>query len=232
MNAVPRKADDHWWLLGLLALLFAGFWPSFFRRLWAGDLAHTLHGFTASGWVLALATQSWLISRGQRAWHRRVAVAGILVAMASIMTAAPMIPAMLRSSRGTDFATWGMRLAFYDTVTLGWFAGLVAVGLSNVRRPALHQRCLLATAVLALPPGLSRLLARPPIGMDFGWSVHASFWTADALLLWLWWRDRRAGVGETTPYVATLALLVLVELVLAPAAASETWRTITAGLVP
>lgn len=232
MNAALRKADDHWWLLGLLALVLAGFWPSFFRRLWAGDLAHTLHGFTASGWVLALAAQSWLISRRLRQWHRRLAVAGILLAMASIMTAAPMIPAMLRASRGTGFATWGLRLALYDTVTLAWFAGLVATGLANVRRPALHQRCLLATAALAIPPALSRLLARPPIGMDFGWAVHASFWAADALLAWLWWRDRRAGDGETAPYAATLALLVAVELVLAPAAASETWRAITAGLVP
>ena len=232
MHAVARKPDHHWWLLGVLALVVAGFWPSFFRRLWAGDLAHTLHGFTASGWVLALAVQGWLISRGLRVWHRRVAAAGILMAMGCVTAAVPMIPAMLGSSRGTGFATWGLRLAFFDTVTLAWFAGLVAVGLANVRRPALHQRCLLATASLALPPGLSRLMARPPVGMDFGWAVHASFWVTDALLLWLWWRDRRAGVEEAAPYLATAVLLLALELVLAPAGDSATWRAIAAVLAP
>ena len=55
-------------------------------------------------------------------------------------------------------------------------AVLLATGLANIRRPALHQRCLLATAPLAIPPGVSRLLAHPPLGMDFGWALHASFW--------------------------------------------------------
>ncbi len=232
MSVVPRKADDHWWLLGILVFLVAGFWPSFFRHLWAGDLAHTLHGLTATGWVLALTGQSWLISRHQRVWHRRVAVIAILMAIGSIITAAPMIPAMVRSSRGTDFATWAMRLSVYDTVTLAWFAGLLAVGLANIRRPALHQRCLLATAALAIPPGLSRLLARPPIGMDFGWAVHVSFWIANGLLLWLWWRDRRAGVKETTPYATTVALIVALEITIAPIAASAAWTAIAAALAP
>ncbi|HQY28133.1 MAG TPA: hypothetical protein PK787_05020 [Burkholderiaceae bacterium] len=92
-----RARDDHWWLLGVLVVVVAGFWPSLFRHLRAQDLPHTLHGFTATAWLVGLIGQSWLISRGERGWHRRVALAMVPMAVAMIVTSLPMMVAILRS---------------------------------------------------------------------------------------------------------------------------------------
>lgn len=43
----------HWGFLAALAAIVAGFWPSFFRSLDGGDTSHTVHGVTATLWVLA-----------------------------------------------------------------------------------------------------------------------------------------------------------------------------------
>jgi len=72
----PRSVSyghAHWYFLAALAATLAGFWPSFFRHLGAADFWHSLHGITATLWIVGLATQSWLMSRGRVRWHRRVA---------------------------------------------------------------------------------------------------------------------------------------------------------------
>jgi hypothetical protein len=59
-RAAPSYAHAHWYFLGALAAIVAGFWPSFFRPLGGGSPWHTIHGITATLWVVALVTQGWL----------------------------------------------------------------------------------------------------------------------------------------------------------------------------
>lgn len=61
--AARSHAHAHWYFLAALAVIVAGFWPSFFRPLGAGSFGHSIHGVTATLWIVALAVQSWLISR-------------------------------------------------------------------------------------------------------------------------------------------------------------------------
>lgn len=68
-------------MTGLLVLTTLGFWPSFVTRLGSHDLAHTAHGMVSFGWMVLLIGQAWLIERRQRAWHRRVAMLGIPLAL-------------------------------------------------------------------------------------------------------------------------------------------------------
>ncbi len=44
----------HWYVLAALAAIVAGFWPSFFKPLGTGSLAHSVHGVTATLWVVAV----------------------------------------------------------------------------------------------------------------------------------------------------------------------------------
>jgi hypothetical protein len=68
----------HWYLLAAFAVVIAGFWPTFFRPLGAATPLANIHGVTSSLWYVGLILQAWLITNGQRAWHRRVA-RGILL---------------------------------------------------------------------------------------------------------------------------------------------------------
>jgi len=224
LTAVPAKArDDHWWLLFVLAVVVAGFWPSLFRHMRAQDIPHSLHGFTATGWLVGLIGQAWLISRGERGWHRRVALAMIPMAIAMIVTSMPMMTSILRAGMAQPgFQPLARELVVIDVVSLLMFTGLLSVGLANVRRPALHRRALPATAMLAIPPALARLLAGPIVGLPFPVALHASFFLPYGLLAWLIWRDRRDGVRDAV-YPVTLTLLVALQLTMAPVSTTAWW---------
>ena len=91
----PSYRHAHWWFLAALAAIVAGFWPSFFRPLGAGDWWHTVHGITATGWVVTLIVQSALMSRGLVRWHRRVAIVALFVLLPLLVVSAlHMIAAM------------------------------------------------------------------------------------------------------------------------------------------
>lgn len=224
-NAKAR--DDHWWLLLVLTVVVAGFWPSLFRHMRAQDVAHSLHGFTATGWLVGLIGQAWLVSRGQRIWHRRVALAMIPTAIAMIVTAVPMMRSILRAGlANADFQPLARELVVIDVHSLLVFTGLLSVGLANVRRSALHRRALPATAMLAIPPALSRLLAGPLVGMPFPIALHGCFALPYGLLGWLIWRDRRDGVSDRV-YPVTLALIAALQVSMGPVSTTAWWIALT-----
>jgi hypothetical protein len=227
----PAPVAEHWWLLLVLVSVVAGFWPSFFNRLRAQDLSHSLHGFIATGWLLGLILQSWLIGRRERTWHRRVAMAMIPMAIAMIVTAVPMIQAILRTGQQQPgFQPIARMLVMYDVSTLLLFTGLLSLALVSVRQPAVHRRALSATALVAIPPALARFFNGPLIGLDFTVSLHASFVLGYLILAWLIFDDRRRGVRDRV-YPGTLAAIVGIEFLMAPVSTTAAWITFTDTLI-
>jgi len=222
---------EHWWLLLVLVSVVTGFWPSLFKHLRAQDVSHSLHGFTATGWLLGLILQSWLIARGGRAWHRRVAMGMIPMAIAMIVTSVPMIQAILRTGQQqAGFQPIARMLVAYDVATLLLFTGLLSLALANIRRPAVHRRALSATALLAIPPALSRFFNGPLIGLDFMVALHASFVLGYVILGWLIIADRRRGVRDRV-YPVTLAALAGIELLMSPVSTTAAWIAFTDVLI-
>lgn len=218
---------DHWWLLASLGVVVLGFWPSFFRSLRAQDLAHTLHGFTASGWLVGLVLQAWLIDRGERAWHRRVAQVMIAMAVAMIVTSIPMMESILRGGMANPgFRPLARMLVVYDVTALVLFTALLSVALANVRRAAIHRRALGATAMLAIPPALARFLSGSLVGLPFMTGLHASFWLGNAIMLWLILRDRRDGVRDVV-WPVVLGCMIALELYMGPVSRTAWWAAFT-----
>ena len=214
---------DHWWLLASLGVVVLGFWSSFFRSLRAQDLAHSLHGFTASGWLIGLVLQAWLIDRGARAWHRRVAQVMIAMAVAMVVTSIPMMVAILRGGlANAGFRPLARMLVVYDVTALVLFTALLSDALANVRRPAVHRRALAATAMLAIPPALARFLSGSLVGLPFLTGLHASFWLGNAIMVWLIVRDRRDGVRDLV-WPTVLASMLALELFMAPVSRTAWW---------
>lgn len=226
----PSYQHAHWYFMASLAAIVAGFWPSFFRPLGAGDFAHSLHGITATLWVVALAVQSYLMSRGLVRWHRRVAYGALLLLLPVLVASAlKMVAVMFANPDMPPFLP--PLLAFIDLPSVAFLLVLVALALRNVRTPAAHKRFMSATVLLGFPPALTRLYAR--VGaphVDFMAALHGSLVTVEVILVALIASDRRAGESRLA-YPLALAFFVVVHALMLPVAASEAWRSLMAWYV-
>jgi len=212
----------HWYFLAALIAILAGFWPSFVRPLGTGSTWHTVHGITATLWVVALIVQSWLISRGMRVWHRRVALAALALLPVLWMTALYMVQVMHTNPQMPPFLP--PLLAFIDLPSIVFMAVLVTLALRNVRRPAAHKRFMAATVLLAFPPALTRLYARvlaPHV--DFMQALHGSFLTVEVILIALIIGDWRSGQRHLA-YPLSLVFFVAVHVLMEPVARSDSWQ--------
>jgi len=213
----------HWYLLAALAAIVAGFWPSFFQPLTGGSTWHTVHGVSATGWVVALIVQSWLMARGLRVWHRRVAWVALAMLPVMIGSALHMVQVMQHNASMPPFLP--PLLSFIDLPSIAFLIVLVTLALLNVRRPAAHKRFMVATILLAFPPALTRLYARvlaPHV--DFMQALHGSFLTVELILIALIIGDHRAGQRHLA-YPLSLVFFVVVHVSMGPVASSETWQS-------
>ena len=143
--------------------VFAGFAPTYYLRAWyqstpLGGLRH-LHGVVFTAWVLLFLSQSTLISAGRVGLHRRLGVAGAV--LAALVVVVGTTTAIVQASEGRSplgvpplsfFA-----VPFFDMVV---FTGLAATGLWHRRRTDIHKRLMtLATISLLAAP-----IARLPFG--------------------------------------------------------------------
>jgi len=212
----------HWYLLAALAAIVAGFWPSFFLPRTGGSTWHTVHGLSATGWVVALILQSWLMARGLRVWHRRVAWVALAMLPVMVLSALRMVQVMQHNAAMPPFLP--PLLSFIDLPSIAFLILLVTLALLNVRRPAAHKRYMVATVFLAFPPALTRLYARvlaPHV--DFMQALHGSFLTVEVILIALIIGDSRSGQRHRA-YPLSLVFFVAVHLAMGPVASSEAWR--------
>lgn len=221
--SVPSYARAHWWFTAALAAIVAGFWPSFFRPMGTGEWWHTLHGITATGWVVTLIVQSGLMSRGLVRWHRGVAMVALFVLLPLLVVSALyMIAAMAVNPGMPPFLP--PLLAYIDFPSLAFLLVLVGLALRNIRTPEAHKRFMSATVLLAFPPALTRLYARLGEGViSFPQALHLSFATVYLVLLALMLHDRRVG-QKRLAYPLSLAFFVLVQATMGPVAATGAWQ--------
>ncbi|MCB9885040.1 MAG: hypothetical protein H6838_06080 [Planctomycetes bacterium] len=215
----------HWFLLVALAAIVAGFWPSFFASMGAGDFAHTLHGVSATLWVCALVLQSWLIAHHHRQWHRRVAWGALVLLPVLVGSGLQMVQRMLVNTRMPPALP--PLLSWIDVCSLTFLLLLVGLGLANVRRPAAHVRLMCATVLLGLPPALTRLYARlfaPQV--DFMAALHGSFVTVELACAALIVADLRAGRRHLA-WPLSLLFAGSVHASMGAVATSETWLDFT-----
>jgi hypothetical protein len=224
----PRRPADyryaHWYFLAALAAIIAGFWPSFFQPMGARTAGHNVHGVTATLWIVALAVQSALISRGNVIWHRRVARGAIILVPVLTLSALHMIRVMLLSPMPAELSNL---LAFIDFASLVFLVLLVATGLNHYRTPQAHKRYMAATVLLAFPPALTRLYAFGlPLGLDLLPALHASFVTVHVVLIALIVSDHRNGIRRAA-YPISLAFFVLLQAVMLRVSVSPWWTAVT-----
>jgi hypothetical protein len=212
-------AHAHWYFLAALGAIVAGFWGSFFSPTAPRDLVHTVHGVTATLWILLLAGQSFLMSRGQVVWHRRVARGAFLLMPVMLVSAVHIVRFMIVNA--TIPAPIGPMLAFFDLPSVAFTAVCFGLGLANTRRPIAHKRFMAATVLPGLSPALARLfqtLGSP----SFFFALHASLAVVHVVLVALIVSDWRNGVRERA-YPLALTCFVALHLMLVPVGMSAWW---------
>jgi hypothetical protein len=175
----------------LLGLVVVGFAPTLYLRALfpvPPIPPHLyLHGSILTTWFLWLVSQTWLVRTGRTAQHRRMGVAGAIVA-AAVTFAGPMASFGLISRVRAAGVPWdadmsgllgpqmqGVKmLDFFSGVIWGnffsiaIFAALVWSAVILRRRPQAHKRLMLLASIAIIAPALGRISRIPYLGGEAG----------------------------------------------------------------
>ncbi|GAC1636577.1 MAG: hypothetical protein NVS9B14_15580 [Candidatus Acidiferrum sp.] len=158
----PRGRYFYFLIAILVALLvFIGFARTFFlNSIFAKrDLSalYVVHGIVFTSWILLFITQTWLVASDRIAVHRRLGVAGVVLAAAMIVVG---MAIALHAAR-YGFQTPGLppplvffAVPFFDILV---FAVLVGFALYYRHTPDTHKRLMLVAAISMLPPAIARI---------------------------------------------------------------------------
>ena len=176
----------------MVAIVFAGFWPSYYGPLLQGTaerpLVVHLHGAVFIGWMALLMTQAALSWRGRVQMHRQVGRWGIaygflVLTMGVIVgVAAPVIH--VQTGEWTRDRAAGFLLVTFGDMVL--FGSLFVAAVVYRRKPEIHKRLMLGATVALLFAAIGRLqlIDRVPL-------VAAGVWLSPLLIGMAYdWRTR------------------------------------------
>lgn len=173
----PITTYDRHFYSGMAVLMaltvFTGFAPSYYLRLPGGSavtitggtvtpLLH-LHGVLFTGWVLFFLVQTTLVARRNIARHRRLGIAGVVLAAAMVVVG--LRTAMASAARGA--APPGvdplmfLAVPFFDMVL---FAGFVASAIWMRTNREAHKRLMLLAYISIITAAVARLPGVLPYG--------------------------------------------------------------------
>ena len=160
-----------------LLTLLVGFAPTYFVRssaLPALSPFYHLHGALFTSWIVLFVVQTVLVARRRTDIHRRLGVAGAVLAFAVFVMGVAVAVETLRRGGGTHIAEPVAFLAIPlgDVIT---FAILVAAAVAYRRRTDAHKRLMLLATIsvltAAVARGLAQVNAGGPMGLFLGTDI-------------------------------------------------------------
>ncbi|NUP06278.1 MAG: hypothetical protein HOW73_09490 [Polyangiaceae bacterium] len=161
---VPSARRTHTFYTGISAafvvVAFAAFAPTYYLRPLSdapplSPLLH-VHGAVFTAWLLLLFAQSALVASHRVALHRRLGIAGAL--LAGIMVPLGIITAIGAAQRGA--ARGGLDPVVFLIFPLGQvvlFAVFLGIALVQRRRPETHRRFVIVATTCLMAPAIARL---------------------------------------------------------------------------
>lgn len=152
-------------VLLMIAIVIAGFWPSYFGPLFRGFAPNVpwvihLHAVMFMGWMALLLTQVLLVSTGRTRAHRKLGTFGIgygvliLVIGVAVSFAAPLHHLAVdgwQIDRAGDLLLSGLS-------DVAMFAGFFGAAIACRRRPETHKRLIVLATIALILPGAGRLV--------------------------------------------------------------------------
>jgi hypothetical protein len=156
----------------MLAVVVAGFWPTYFGQLLAGNgpkleipletgswVVH-LHAVVSIGWMLVFLGQSVLAARDCLRTHTQVGPYGLVLAGAVVLMGTVITVLLAQKLVGATALTW-VQVPIAVSVSwlqIGGFVGLLALGYRYRGSAEWHKRCMLFGTASILPAAASRRL--------------------------------------------------------------------------
>ena len=162
---VTRRRRERMFYIGMALVaaltVFAGFSRTYFLKSYFGapplmPLLH-LHGLVFTSWIVLLLTQTILVAANRTDIHRRLGIAGGVIAILLIVIGA--LTAVIRASQGAAPPDGPPPLVFlviplFDMLV---FSILVGAGFYFRRRPDMHKRLMLLATLSILSAAIARL---------------------------------------------------------------------------
>lgn len=151
--------------LTCLALVFAGFAPSYYLRDSARGPLPALflwHGAILTAWYLIAAAQPFWIAASRFDLHRAFGLAGAVVAIGVAVTG--LMAGVDALARGVGIDGDPYAFFYLSVADAAVFSALVIAGVLNRRHPAAHKRLMTIASISATFPALGRLL--PTLGQE------------------------------------------------------------------
>jgi len=214
--------------LAVATTIFAGFAQTYYLKGVFGSpplppLVH-LHGILFTGWILLFAVQTTLIAAHRIDIHRKLGIAGALLAAAMVVVGLQVAIGLAR--RGVDPSGMGAPLRFMaiPLFDLLFFAILVGLAVYWRLKSQTHKRLMLLGTLALLPPALFRV---PFLGAA---GLPVVFGVADLFILVCLVYDRMAH-GRIHPAFVWGGLALVLSLPLRLAVAStEAWQSFASWL--
>ena len=164
MPAVRPNRDRFFITLSavMLLIVLVGFTRTFFLHRLFGEPALPAHlyahGIILTTWFCLAFVQTCLIATGRTAFHRRISVAGLFVAIAVVT-----INLVTLGLRDAPFVDEDPGRAFANLNTVVGFAILITFGVLMRRRSATHKRLMIFASLQIVLPAIDRIGRIPPI---------------------------------------------------------------------
>lgn len=178
-----------------ITVTLIGFWRTFFAILPDVDLAHQVHGWTATGWLVLVLVQATLIRSRQFKWHRVLGWSSLAFFTLLLVSSWRMLAIMLSGNSHVpvpyDFAKL-FALSDVTAVPLMVIAYGAAILLRKDRH--VHSRLISVTLLAGLLPAIARmfnLIWTGPEGLIF--AMHPSYLFVLAILAGAIFVDWKAG---------------------------------------
>jgi hypothetical protein len=140
-------------------IVFAGFAQTYYLKLWFGTpelpaLRHA-HGLVMTSWFALFILQARLIAIRRVDLHRRVGVAGAV--LAALVVVLGVATAIAGARRGASPGPPPLVFLVVPLVDMLVFAALVSAGLWLRRRPDVHRRLMLLSSLSMLAAAFGRI---------------------------------------------------------------------------
>lgn len=189
-----------YYVLVVIAVIVAGFWPSYFAAEESVPWQFHAHGIAASIWVLMVLAQSWTVHRGQLPLHRAVGKSSLLLFPFLIGGLAAIIDLTGKgyvSGEGLSRQLLGGQFLIGLALAIAAYVVLFYRALKYRRKVWLHSGYMLATPLILFESPFSRLMGMvlPPFAVrgpqDFDRIIPSIEWAMAVelvIIAVLWWR--------------------------------------------
>ena len=229
-------------MLGVIAVLLIGFWPSYFAVATTSAWQFHAHGIAASLWVLTVTAQSWTAQRKtQLPLHRAIGKTSLLLFPFLIGGLAAIIDKQSRDFAAGDPVNllYGPGFMIGTMIAMAAYVTVYFRALKFRSKVWVHAGYMLSTPLILFESPFSRILTRYAPGLvvkgpaDFPNVMASIEWSMGielAIIALIWWRVRE----RATPFLVTAGFIAVEMLAMGTANAVPALRQMDAfiGRVP